>query len=136
MTNLSADDIIALGRWHFIQFKDEATAHQAMEKYRRYVERQRDSEPEAEAYDGPVDGPRPVRRRGTASRLGQFRLVNPPATPIIVGSARRGWCLDGSSTFPPRVLDGSRAGRFCRDVYRGSSCEWVDANSSPLPDCI
>jgi hypothetical protein len=60
MTKLSADDLVDLGRWHFIQFKDESTAHQAMEKYRRYVERQRDSAPslpEAEAYDGLADDP-------------------------------------------------------------------------------
>lgn len=42
MTKLTADDIVDLGRWHFIQFKDEATAEAAMERYRRYVERQRD----------------------------------------------------------------------------------------------
>lgn len=42
MTKLSADDIVDLGRWHFIQFRDEATAEAAMEKYRRFVEQQRD----------------------------------------------------------------------------------------------
>ncbi len=41
MTKLTADDIVDLGRWHFIQFKDEATAEAAMEKYRLFVERQR-----------------------------------------------------------------------------------------------
>lgn len=41
MTKLTADDIVDLGRWHFIQFKDEATAESAMEKYRHFVERQR-----------------------------------------------------------------------------------------------
>ena len=41
MTKLTADDIVDLGRWHFIQFKDEATAERAMEKYRRFVERKR-----------------------------------------------------------------------------------------------
>jgi hypothetical protein len=39
MTKLSADDIIDLGRWNFIQFRDEATAEGAMEKYRRFGER-------------------------------------------------------------------------------------------------
>ena len=42
MSKLTPDDIADLGRWHFIQFKDEATAQAAMERYRRYVERQRD----------------------------------------------------------------------------------------------
>ena len=41
MSKLTADDIVDLGRWHFIQFKDEATAHGAMERYRRFVQRQR-----------------------------------------------------------------------------------------------
>ena len=41
MTKLTADDIVDLGRWHFIQFKDESTAQSAMEKYHRFVERQR-----------------------------------------------------------------------------------------------
>ncbi len=58
MTKLSADDIVDLGRWHFIQFRDESTAEAAMEKYRRFVERQRDVEQstvEAEIPDELVD---------------------------------------------------------------------------------
>lgn len=58
MTKLSADDIVDLGRWHFIQFRDEATAEAAMERYRRFVERQRDvgqSAVEAEMPDELVD---------------------------------------------------------------------------------
>lgn len=42
MGKLTADDILDLGRWHFIQFADAETASAAMERYRRYVERQRD----------------------------------------------------------------------------------------------
>ena len=52
MTKLTADDIVDLGRWHFIQFKDEATAESAMEKYRRFVERQRLLAEEAEGVEG------------------------------------------------------------------------------------
>lgn len=52
MSKLTADDIVDLGRWHFIQFKDEATAEAAMERYRRYIERQR---AEAEAAGGSID---------------------------------------------------------------------------------
>jgi hypothetical protein len=58
MTKLTADDIVDLGRWHFIQFKDEATAESAMEKYRIFVERQRflaENVVEAEFGDESVD---------------------------------------------------------------------------------
>lgn len=60
MTKLTADDIVDLGRWHFIQFKDEATAESAMEKYRIFVERQRFLEEglvEADFIDEAVDDP-------------------------------------------------------------------------------
>ena len=56
MSKLTADDIVDLGRWHFIQFKDEATAEAAMERYRRYIERQRArAEEVGEAIDRPID---------------------------------------------------------------------------------
>jgi hypothetical protein len=56
MSKLTADDIVDLGRWHFIQFKDEATAEAAMERYRRYIERQRvKAEAAGELVDGPID---------------------------------------------------------------------------------
>ncbi|MDA0351058.1 MAG: hypothetical protein O3A10_02465 [Chloroflexi bacterium] len=58
MTKLTADDIVDLGRWHFIQFKDEATAEAAMNKYRRFVERQRrttEGAGGAQYFDDPAD---------------------------------------------------------------------------------
>ena len=36
---LTADDIIDLSRWHFIQFPDSETATLAMKRYERYLER-------------------------------------------------------------------------------------------------
>lgn len=44
---LTADDLLDLGRWHFIQFRDSDTASAAMERYRRYLERRREEELEA-----------------------------------------------------------------------------------------
>jgi len=41
---LTPDDLLDLGRWHFIQFRDSDTASAAMERYRRYLERRRDVE--------------------------------------------------------------------------------------------
>jgi len=58
MTKLTADDIVDLGRWHFIQFKDEATAEAAMDRYRHYVDRQRllaEGKPEGEFRDDLAD---------------------------------------------------------------------------------
>lgn len=60
MSKLTPDDIVDLGRWHFIQFKDEATAQAAMEKYRHFVEQQRDradAVTEADLADAPPIGP-------------------------------------------------------------------------------
>ena len=44
MVKLTPDDLLDLGRWHFIQFRDSDTASAAMERYRRYLERRRDAE--------------------------------------------------------------------------------------------
>ena len=44
MVKLTPDDLLDLGRWHFIQFRDSDTATAAMERYRRYLERRRDAE--------------------------------------------------------------------------------------------
>ncbi len=44
MVKLTSDDLLDLGRWHFIQFRDSDTASAAMERYRRYLERRRDVE--------------------------------------------------------------------------------------------
>ncbi len=44
MVKLTPDDLLGLGRWHFIQFRDADTASAAMERYRRYLERRRDVE--------------------------------------------------------------------------------------------
>ena len=44
MVKLTQDDLLDLGRWHFIQFRDSDTASAAMERYRRYLERRRDAE--------------------------------------------------------------------------------------------
>lgn len=40
---LTPDEIADLGRWYFIQFADEATAEAAMDRYQRYLERQREA---------------------------------------------------------------------------------------------
>ncbi len=40
---LTPDEIADLGRWYFIQFADEATAVAAMNRYQRYLERQREA---------------------------------------------------------------------------------------------
>jgi len=44
VVKLTADDLLDLGRWHFIQFRDSDTASAAMERYRRYLERRREEE--------------------------------------------------------------------------------------------
>jgi hypothetical protein len=44
VVKLTSDDLLDLGRWHFIQFRDSDTASAAMERYRRYLERRRDVE--------------------------------------------------------------------------------------------
>ncbi len=44
VVKLTPDDLLDLGRWHFIQFRDSDTASAAMERYRRYLERRRDVE--------------------------------------------------------------------------------------------
>ena len=44
VVKLTPDDLLDLGRWHFIQFRDSDTASAAMERYRRYLERRRDAE--------------------------------------------------------------------------------------------
>ncbi len=40
---LTPDEIVDLGRWQFVQFADEATAVAAMDRYQRYLERQREA---------------------------------------------------------------------------------------------
>ena len=40
---LTPDEIVDLGRWYFVQFADEATAEAAMDRYQRYLERQREA---------------------------------------------------------------------------------------------
>ena len=44
VVKLTPDDLLDLGRWHFIQFRDSDTAAAAMDRYRRYLERRRDVE--------------------------------------------------------------------------------------------
>ena len=44
VVKLTPDDLLDLGRWHFIQFRDADTASAAMERYRHYLERRRDAE--------------------------------------------------------------------------------------------
>ncbi len=40
---LTRDEIVDLGRWYFVQFADEVTAEAAMDRYQRYLERQREA---------------------------------------------------------------------------------------------
>jgi hypothetical protein len=40
---LTPDELLDLGRWYFVQFADEAAAEAAMDRYQRYLERQRES---------------------------------------------------------------------------------------------
>ncbi len=40
---LTPDEIVDLGRWAFVQFADEPTAEAAMDRYQRFLERQREA---------------------------------------------------------------------------------------------
>ncbi len=56
---LTPDEIVDLGRWYFVQFADEATAEAAMNRYQRYLERQREAygRADSERVDRPPDSP-------------------------------------------------------------------------------
>jgi hypothetical protein len=44
VVKLTPDELLDLGRWRFIQFRDSDAASASMERYRRYRERRRDTE--------------------------------------------------------------------------------------------
>ncbi len=63
---LTPDEIVDLGRWYFVQFADEATAEAAMDRYQRYLERQREAYGRAnpERTESPPEPPNEDDTRG------------------------------------------------------------------------
>ncbi|MPZ99814.1 MAG: hypothetical protein GEU80_10860 [Dehalococcoidia bacterium] len=58
MARITAEDLLDLGRWASIQFRDQSTADAAMDRYHRYLARQQraDTPPPAEDTDGRPPG--------------------------------------------------------------------------------
>lgn len=62
---LTPDEIADLGRWYFVQFANEATAEAAMDRYQRYLERQREAYRIANE-ERPESAPDPPTEDGTS----------------------------------------------------------------------
>jgi len=58
MARITAEDLVDLGRWSSIQFRDQDTADAAMDRYHRYLDRRRrkGAPPPPEGTDGRTPG--------------------------------------------------------------------------------